>query len=103
MPDFQIKMDEQQVLDAMVTVMADRSEEFWCASWLRDIEHHTFDEMNVWLANGSEEEDDEHGQLSLLHVLMQGSGCWVADEGDINLMPLDEWLPIHAEWLKKHR
>ncbi len=87
---------EDLAKDTLGQMMADYSEDFWCAGWLIDLE------FTLWeaLTDGSRQlgmgrlEEREIARMKRLHEIAGGWWAWSKNEGCERFVTTEEWLRI---------
>jgi hypothetical protein len=83
---------------ALATYMSDLSEEFWCASWMRDLE------FMLWSAIEGAEADASlvltRDQFATLKTLSNACKGWIVFHRDTGetFVSMPEWMQLFAAW-----
>jgi len=101
-PDLPVPMDADGLsaeartcASILARVMADLSEEYWCAGWLTELE------FELWTATLGEECPFTSAEVAELRYLSRKCGGWIVwhDEAPwYRFVPLATWEPMFASW-----
>jgi hypothetical protein len=80
--------------------MGDLSQDYWCASWLTDLE------FDLWSATQAARSPFTRSDLAQVKYLSAKCGGWIAWHDAApwrRYVPLSVWEPMFAEFMKKRK
>lgn len=97
--------NQELAAQALLQLMSDISEEFWCAGWMSELEH------SLWTAINDDETRrawrfpsvDAYAE-TLLKLAGEAGGWWRSNEEyEQVFVPTEQWLTLHRAWREKRK